>query len=378
MDAAQIQAQLNSNIYFNLISFSLLFYDFFLTLDAEISRYWGAPIKFPTILFFANRYGTLFGNIPAVIQNFWTTESTPRKIMVNRPTAFVSSNVLIFLRCAVACCRCVRLLKKRIHRCQHLETYHQYFIIATQILVGLMLLLRTYALYERSKRVLGFMIFVAVASIAVAIWSVLSGKAGDSSENLHLYVGCAYGFTKTQGISLATAWAGSGIFDFMVFLLTLYKGLGSIRPRGANLLTTLLRDGSIYFGVMAASNLSNILTFVVSELVYVRISDLVISTAQLGGPYTRDIATTFTNIISSLMISRLMLNLRDPSLLHIMSGEISEGPSVITGLVFTPYPDAIGRGAPETYIDRNEDIELLNRRNPPAETVDSTQDIDTV
>ncbi|KAJ6589278.1 hypothetical protein B0H19DRAFT_1103488 [Mycena capillaripes] len=309
MDVAQIQAQINWNLYFNLISFTMLFYDYFLTLSLEISRYWGPPLKFPAILFFANRYGTLLGNIPVVIQNFWTTESTPHKIMI----------------------------------CQHLETYHQYFIIVTQILVGLMLLLRTYALYERSKPVLAFMIFVAVASIAVAIWSVLTGKAGGSGQNLHLYVGCAYGFTQAQGVSLATAWAGSGVFDFMVFLLTLRKGLGANIP-GANLLGLLLRDGSIYFGVMAVSNLSNILTFV------------------LGSPYTRGIATTFCSVISSLMISRLMLNLRDPSLLHIMSGAISEGPSAATGLAFTPH-----RGIPDMYTDVTSDIELSNRRKPPVE-----------
>ncbi|KAJ7832668.1 hypothetical protein B0H14DRAFT_2364677 [Mycena olivaceomarginata] len=52
-----------------------LFYEYFLTLSLEISRYWGTPLKLPTTLFFANQYGTLFGTIPVVIQNFWTTES---------------------------------------------------------------------------------------------------------------------------------------------------------------------------------------------------------------------------------------------------------------------------------------------------------------
>lgn len=58
------------------------------------------------------------------------------------------------------------------------------------------------------------MIFVAVASIAVAIvrflqadslieltflqLSVFTGKGGDSSQNLRLNVGCAYGFTVAQ------------------------------------------------------------------------------------------------------------------------------------------------------------------------------------
>ncbi|KAJ7429732.1 hypothetical protein B0H11DRAFT_1629598, partial [Mycena galericulata] len=52
---------------------ALLFYNYFLTFEWEISRYWGSKITWPTVLFFLNRYGTLLGNIPAVIQAFWTT-----------------------------------------------------------------------------------------------------------------------------------------------------------------------------------------------------------------------------------------------------------------------------------------------------------------
>ncbi|KAJ7885483.1 hypothetical protein B0H14DRAFT_2255208, partial [Mycena olivaceomarginata] len=49
---------------------ALLFYDYFLVLDWEISRYWGTPFTWPNILFFANRYGTLLGNIPVVMEYF--------------------------------------------------------------------------------------------------------------------------------------------------------------------------------------------------------------------------------------------------------------------------------------------------------------------
>ncbi|KAJ7821292.1 hypothetical protein B0H14DRAFT_2599286 [Mycena olivaceomarginata] len=115
-----------------------------------------------------------------------------------------------------------------------------------------MLLLRTYALYEQSKRVLALMVFVAIASIAVAIWSVFTGKAGDSGQNLHLDVGCAYGFIRVQGISLAMAWAGSRVFDFMVFALTLRKGLG-VDSRGVNFLSVLLWDGRTYSNSPAIS-----------------------------------------------------------------------------------------------------------------------------
>ncbi|KAJ7121513.1 hypothetical protein C8R44DRAFT_622502, partial [Mycena epipterygia] len=242
----------------------LLFYDYFLTLEWEISRYWESAFTWPNILFFANRYGTLPGNIPVVIQYFWSTNSTPAKIT---------------------------------SRCRHLESYHQYFIIATQVLVAALLILRTYALYDRNKGVLAFMLSVTVGAIIVGIWTVVTGKTGDDASNLRLYFGCDYAISHSQGISLATAFAGAAVFDCMIFLLTLYRALCTRRrPNSGDLFTVLLRDGMSAFRPIPSS----LCPFTVS-----------------GSPFTRGIATTFTNIISSIMLSRLMLNLRDPALSHI-------------------------------------------------------------
>ncbi|KAJ7774032.1 hypothetical protein B0H16DRAFT_1510809 [Mycena metata] len=306
LNAARIQTQLNSHYYFNLVSFSespLLFYDYCLTIDWEISRYWGAPFTWPNILFFANRYGTLLGNVPVVIQYFWTQRSTPGKTL-----------------------------------CRHLGSYHQYFIIVTQLIIigAAMLILRTYALYERSRRILLLMLAVTVGAIAVAVWSVVTARTGTIDHYLHLYFGCDYAISHSQGVSFAIAWADIVVFDCMIFLLTLYKVLH--RPRGADLLTVLLRDGSIYFGVIVMSNLFNILTFV------------------LGSPYTRGIATTFTNIISSILITRLMLNIRDPALSH-MNGRLSANTTVTNNPRFTPFVGPSG-GSAELDTGVNMDMEL--------------------
>ncbi|KAJ7624336.1 hypothetical protein DFH06DRAFT_755755 [Mycena polygramma] len=307
MDVEEIQSQLNSNAYFNLVSFSILFYDYFLVLDWEISRYWGSQFTWVNALFFANRYGTLLGNIPVVMEYFWSENSSPTKIKV----------------------------------CLGLESYHQYFIIASQIMIGAMLILRTYAIYERSKRVLTLMITVTVAAVAVGLWSVLTGKAVDKSTNLPLYFGCNYPTSREQGLSLAAAWAGVAVFDCMIFLLTLYKVFSRRRPNSTDLLTVLLRDGSVYFGVMVMSNVSNILTFV------------------LGTSYTRGIATTFTNIISSIMITRLMLNIRDPALAH-MSGRLTQSTTLQTGNIrFAGWMGATT--APELDTEAVMDIELTER-----------------
>ncbi|KAJ7245637.1 hypothetical protein B0H12DRAFT_1127396 [Mycena haematopus] len=314
MNAAQIQTQLNSNAYIDLVSFSILFYDFFLTLDWEIARYWGTPLTWPNALFFANRYGTLLGNIPVVMEYFWSEESSAHKIKI----------------------------------CLGLESYHQYFIIVTQLIVAVMLMLRTYALYERSKRVLAWMILVASGAVAVGIWTVISGKAVDQSTNLPLYFGCNYPTSRAQGLSLAAAWAGVAVFDCMIFLLTLSRVFSA--RRNSTILTILLRDGSIYFGVMVLSNLSNILTFV------------------FGTEYTRGIATTFTNIISSVMLSHLMFNLRDPKLAH-MAGRSTSFSFVPHEIRFAEVRPRDGTGCendPELDSDAMIDIELTNRRAGPG------------
>nr|GAT59140.1 predicted protein [Mycena chlorophos] len=272
LDPVTTQEDLNLNYYFQLISFTLLFYDYFLTLDWEVARYWGSSWSWPTFFYFVNRYATLLGNIPVVLEYFWSTPPTPRKLIV----------------------------------CAHIESYHQYYLIATQVLVGAMLILRTYALYERNKRVLALMLVFTTGSVAVGIWSVFRSKRPSGNTNLSLYMGCDYPTTKQDGLNLLIPWAAVAVFDTMIFVLTLgrvlyrrSKGLHGARASG--LLTLLLRDGAIYFAVMVMSNLANIFTF------------------AFGGPFTRGIATTFTNVLASIMISRLMLNLRDPALAH-MSG----------------------------------------------------------
>ncbi|KAJ7260124.1 hypothetical protein C8J57DRAFT_1471769 [Mycena rebaudengoi] len=293
MSSTDIQSQLDSNYYLNAVAFTLLFYDYFLTLEWEVSRYWGSPLTFPTVLFYANRYVTLFGNIPVVIQYFWTTSSTPSKVVV----------------------------------CGHLESFHQYYIIATQIIVGVMLILRTYALYERNKYILVSTILISLGLVGVAMYTVLSGKGGtDDAVGLPLYIGCIYSISRSKSLVLTGAWAGLGVFDSMIFTLTFYRALSQRRANRLQLITVLLRDGSLYFGVMIIANLCNILTFV------------------LGEPYTRGVATTFTNIISAILISRLMLNLRDPTL-STMSHRVSNS----HGDSFTVTDSGVGVFS--TYLD---------------------------
>lgn len=83
------------------------------------------------------------------------------------------------------------------------------------------------------------------------------------------------------------------MFDALVFLFTL-RQLISVRSLGKRSFIALsLRDGALYFAVMTAANVANIVTYLVME-----------------DPYERSMLAPPTNMLCAAMISRLMLNLR--------------------------------------------------------------------
>jgi len=180
--------------------------------------------------------------------------------------------------------------------CRALESYNQYLSVVVAFVVGVLLLVRTYALYEQSRRVLALLVCCAVAGTTVACWSLVHGQAIDVATEYFFPLGCLSPMSQTLALRYAAAWGGLLAFDTLVFGLTIYKTLVQHRRAvGSSLFTLILRDGAIYFGVMVTLNTANILI-----LVY-------------GGPLTRGDLTMFTNISASVMITRLMLNLRDPS-----------------------------------------------------------------
>lgn len=140
---------------------------------------------------------------------------------------------------------------------------------------------------------------VVLAVAIFACWCIVSGKAKGAQRSMEFFVvtSCASPVSRTVASKYAKAWGGLLAFDILIFALTVYKSLVLRIRSGSSLLTLILRDGSMYFGVMAACNVANILTY------------------MYGGIFTRGIGTTFVNNLSSVMMTRLMLNMRDPKLL---------------------------------------------------------------
>ncbi|KAG7448380.1 uncharacterized protein BT62DRAFT_702350 [Guyanagaster necrorhizus] len=252
----------------------------------EVSRFWvHGAFSWAAFFFYLNRYLGIFGHVPVVVEYFWTGYP-PNKV----------------------------------------QTYHQYFVIIVQIVVAVMLIMRTYALYDRSRKILVIQICVTLTAIGLGAYAVASGKKSSPDEtpaDITPFIGCSTSLTRDSAMRLGTAWCGMLVFDIMVFTLTLHKALKLQQTGGVSLLTLLLRDGSVYFGVIIASNLANILTFFA---------------------LIRGVVTTFTNVISSTMLSRLMLNIRDPKLFRTsLSTTVTEYPMIST---FVDPPTRLGLTAP--------------------------------
>ncbi|KAF7335790.1 hypothetical protein MVEN_02235000 [Mycena venus] len=276
LNDAQIQDAIFICRILIIVPFTVLVYEYLLTLQREVSGFWGSRLTWASFFFYVNRYSPLVGNLPILIQ-YYSTTTDPDKLPVRCPTLFSRQALTIPQLCRV------------------FRAYHQYFALLSQVLVAVMLIMRTYALYERNRKVLAFTILVTLGAFTFAVWILLTGNDTNTLSAQISAFGCPLGTSHSKSLRLAAAWSGMLVFDVTIFGLTLLKAL-RLNARQGDLLTVLIRDGSVYFALMIISNACNIGTY------------------TMGNPFTRGSATTVTNVVSSVMITRLMFNLRDPKI----------------------------------------------------------------
>ncbi|KIK60463.1 hypothetical protein GYMLUDRAFT_43779 [Collybiopsis luxurians FD-317 M1] len=134
---------------------------------------------------------------------------------------------------------------------------------------------------------------VSTACILGAL-SIFSIFFGESSQSETTAIGCHTDVSLISSIKVAAAWEALFLYDSMLFVMTLrvaYQTRNELQEFRIPLLVVILRDGSLYFGVMAFANAINISTF------------------YYPLPYIRGALSTFASGIAVAMMSRLMLNL---------------------------------------------------------------------
>ncbi|KLO18920.1 hypothetical protein SCHPADRAFT_935759 [Schizopora paradoxa] len=226
-------------------SWVLALYEYIITFDREVSSIWQRKFSFATILWVMNRYTLLLSYCPIILAFF-----------VRFTTEFPGTIQII-----------------------------------SNISTGVTLSLRTYALYGRAKWVIALLVPFLAIEVALESWAVAGGVPVPVPGGL---TGCILTGKASQGDRFAAFWIGQLVFPTLIFLLTIIRAF-SLRVQGTGsggILSTMLRDGTVYFLVIFFVNLANVLTYVVSP------------------PDIQAINAPFSALITAVMMCRLMLNLR--------------------------------------------------------------------
>ncbi|KAH9026648.1 hypothetical protein EDB84DRAFT_1563667 [Lactarius hengduanensis] len=264
----------------NLPPLAILYYDYLLTLPLEIQYLW-YPNKLGwfTVACLLNRYLPVFGHIPLAVSYMTRSDNLPV------PVSYRDARRLMIKR----------LISPPPYSCQGLHVYHEIFGIFVQSLAGLLCLIRVYALYGRSLRVLGILFSVGIGSILVGCWAMIGSRRAkvETIQVISSVTGCNQYMPIEGGRYAALTWLGMLVFDSAIFSLTLYKAI--TMGRGIRLLDVIVRDGAMYYSALFIMNLTNILILLFAP------------------PLLKNSTTSITNVLSITLVSRLMLNLRAQS-----------------------------------------------------------------
>ncbi|KAI6112109.1 hypothetical protein EDD16DRAFT_1179014 [Pisolithus croceorrhizus] len=151
-----------------------------------------------------------------------------------------------------------------------LTLYDGISIIVVQTIGAIIMTMRIYALYERNRCVLTILVLLAVGAITVGLWVVFllpSVPMAVAVPTQEPQIGCPGmgAFSSDEAIYLSAAWGGQLLFDVVVFGLTLWRSVYARTPGKRNVSDVLLRDGSLYFAVMSAATIGNIITLLVAS-----------------------------------------------------------------------------------------------------------------
>lgn len=251
---ARAAAHLLAAKYFMLASFVMLVYEHMITFSDEVDRIWQREWTGATWLFALNRYLTelqFIVNLVSFHHPGWTGKACERFIPFAGASTIVSVGI-----------------------------------------AEIVLIIRTYALYQRNKSLLVFLSLLWCGQMAVMGSTLRKPTRVMLPEGL---VGCIEG---AHGDYAAAFWLAPLAMDTIIFILTVTRTLKYIRQNKdqVRLVHVMLRDGVLYFTAIFIANLGNCLIY------YIAPYDLKV------------IGASFSQIITILMISRLQLNLRSSSI----------------------------------------------------------------
>ncbi|KAI5994932.1 hypothetical protein F5J12DRAFT_929400 [Pisolithus orientalis] len=234
------QMIIHNSIGFAALSF--LLYDHLITLAEEVAYIWARPKRASAILFLVNRYLGCFSTIAQAVMLLAVMSPEVRLIW---PSCFCP---VLFEYLAISLSSEVWV--DDVATCVQYIHYRQVLLFVNQTIVCILFMIRTYALYGRSKRLLVFFLLTSLALASPVVWSLV-GQQATSATNVP---GCQMIYNTNTAIHLAVPYEALCVFDTLIFGLTAYKtfdvGVRSNAHSKPNLVMLLFRDGAIYFALM--------------------------------------------------------------------------------------------------------------------------------
>ncbi|KAL4257718.1 hypothetical protein AB1N83_011622 [Pleurotus pulmonarius] len=240
--------------YFAALGNQLLLWDYCLTFSDEVKYIWHEPWRSGKILFLLTRY-------PAIVESFLTYWNQ-LGVAVSHAT------------------------------CGHLFAITGVMFICEVVIAELILTIRVWALYGRSRRIGLFLSVMAVACCVVT--GAVFFKFHTSQEFLKVDEGITVPLPGCYPVGgsnvIVIAYIMLLGYEVAILGLTLFKGFWRSRHQRSSLINGMLQDGVVYFVVQAAS-LVNVLIFLTQPHEY----------ANLLTPLQRSLHS----ILSARMVIRL-------------------------------------------------------------------------
>ncbi|KAK0430586.1 hypothetical protein EV421DRAFT_1857605 [Armillaria borealis] len=175
--------------------------------------------------------------------------------------------------------------------CRHFAPFEGVFTLVTVLVAEAMLIIRVYALHERSKIILT--LHGSIWLVQTSLMSFVLAHSGPVViPTTAVTFGCVLVADPSIG-SLLIMWTiPSLVFDTATFLLLVAGVWRRSRRHECSLLTLIARDGILYFGAIVASNTLWTVTGLVLP------SDL------------KNVWAFMSTVLTSILIARITINLR--------------------------------------------------------------------
>ncbi|OCB88276.1 hypothetical protein A7U60_g4577 [Sanghuangporus baumii] len=256
----------SSSGLFEVASLALLTYDYVLTLRTEVELVWRSRWSFGSVLFLLTRYTTFAGSILKIIYS-------------QRSDLFEK------------------------HLCGTLYRSSIYVMIGSVIMIEVIIVMRVYALWGRSRRMLVCLVGLTSCTIvSTLVVFFISQEDNTWVENPIPRLGSCIFLSLNVANSLRVygVFIALMIFQFVLIVLTLWKGIAQWRlmNRRSHLLKIFYRDGIFYFVSLSLANCLNI--------VYSKDAIIYLIEPQ--------------RVVQSILATRMIINLREAHMINRQEG----------------------------------------------------------